>query len=131
MSITPTLKQILYKSKHIILTNLGVAIIYELISYSHFKKNYFHNILETNGSLNVLRDVMGFIRNERLNVKNPDLPSPPKLNIVTEINEQNLSKMLHTAVVIKKKEVLGHSEDKSYASYSVDTEFCHVILKNP
>lgn len=78
---------------------------------------------------------MGFTRHERLDVKKPGPAAAPPPNSINPImhasNKEILPENLRNGFAIAKKEVLEHPGDENHAPHSVDTEFSHVIIKNP
>lgn len=86
----------------------------------------------------LLQNLMGFTRHERLDVKKPgplppqppsDQPIPPKVS--NPKNLEVLPEHLRSDVPAKKKKVAAEKAEDEEVPYSVDTEYAHVILKNP
>lgn len=87
----------------------------------------------------LLQSIMGFTRHERLDVKKPG-PQPPQPppssqspHETPKVDNRNLEQlpphMKSDEPPKIKKQV--HDKDLDHANYSVDTEYAHVILKNP
>ena len=81
---------------------------------------------------------MGFTRHERLDVKKPgplppqppsDQPIPPKVS--NPKNLEVLPEHLRNDVPAKKKKVAVDQVEEEEVPFSVDTQYAHVILKNP
>lgn len=94
---------------------------------------------DKNDARNLLRDMLGFTRHERLDVKKPGPPAaPPPPSSSAEqipkaaINKEILPAHLRGEILPKvKKLVSEHGDDTHHGSYSVDPQYTHVILKNP
>ncbi|XP_058814981.1 receptor-type tyrosine-protein phosphatase N2 isoform X2 [Topomyia yanbarensis] len=87
----------------------------------------------------LLDNILGFTRHERLDVKKPGPPAPPPPSTpsANELPQEALpsSSSRHdqddgSKPPKSKKELHVHTDD-SHAPHSVDTEYAHVILKNP
>lgn len=86
----------------------------------------------------LLQNLMGFTRHERLDVKKPgplppqppsDQSIPPKTS--NPKNLEVLPEHLRNDVPAKQKKVATDIVEEEEVPYSVDTEYAHVILKNP
>lgn len=88
----------------------------------------------------LLANMLGFTRHERLDVKKPGpLVGPPpsakddfnqKTNS-TENKEHLPAHIKGSNEAIKKKKVVQEHSDEDHAPHTVDTEYAHVFVKNP
>ncbi|XP_058450855.1 receptor-type tyrosine-protein phosphatase-like N isoform X2 [Malaya genurostris] len=89
----------------------------------------------------LLDNILGFTRHERLDVKKPGPPAgpPPSSPSVSEVPQETLPSSSSSSKQEpdddskrpkSKKELHVHTDD-NHAPHSVDTEYAHVILKNP
>lgn len=99
---------------------------------------YVPSTTKNDETASLLQSIMGFTRHERLDVKKPG-PQPPQPppsslspNETPKVDNRNLEQlpahMKSDEPPKTKKQV--HSE-MDHANFSVDTEYAHVILKNP
>lgn len=85
----------------------------------------------------LLDNILGFTRHERLDVKKPGPPAaPPSLETPDDLPKESLPSKNHVDTDLdskrpkSKKELHAHTDD-DHGPHSVDTEYAHVILKNP
>ncbi|XP_055638338.1 receptor-type tyrosine-protein phosphatase-like N isoform X2 [Toxorhynchites rutilus septentrionalis] len=89
-----------------------------------------------NDARTLLDNILGFTRHERLDVKKPGPPAapPPSSQTLNELPKEKLPEKHEEEQDSKKpkskKELHVHTDD-NHAPHSVDTEYAHVILKNP
>ncbi|KAM7354397.1 tyrosine phosphatase IA-2 isoform 1-T1 [Cochliomyia hominivorax] len=88
----------------------------------------------------LLANMLGFTRHERLDVKKPGpLVGPPpsakedlnRKSNNTETKEHLPAHIKGNNEAIKKKKVVKEHSDEDHAPHSVDTEYAHVFVKNP
>ncbi|XP_055685067.1 receptor-type tyrosine-protein phosphatase N2 isoform X2 [Lutzomyia longipalpis] len=91
---------------------------------------------------NMLANMLGFTRHERLDVKKPGPPAAPppssqspheapKLSVVPQGNKEVLPAHFMMDESPKIKKVLHDGTDEDHAPHSVDMEYAHVIFKTP
>lgn len=84
---------------------------------------------------NLLDELLGFTRHERLDVKKPGPPADipledhPAINATAAKNHSN--DVNKDGLLPKIKKVLHLDLDDDHAPHSVDTQYAHVILKTP
>lgn len=89
-----------------------------------------------NDARSLLDNILGFTRHERLDVKKPGPPAapPPSSQTPDQPPKEALPEEHDTDIDSKrpkaKKELHLH-KDENHAPHSVDTEYAHVLLKNP
>ncbi|XP_055921433.1 receptor-type tyrosine-protein phosphatase N2 [Eupeodes corollae] len=94
----------------------------------------------------LLANMLGFTRHERLDVKKPGpiVGPPPSVHSATEKpsgkeskttdkaeNKEVLPEHIKGEGTTKKKKVVKDHSDEDHAPHSVDTEYAHVFVKNP
>lgn len=88
----------------------------------------------------LLANMLGFTRHERLDVKKPGpLVGPPpsakedlnRKSNATENKEHLPAHIKGSNEAMKKKKVVKEHSDEDHAPHTVDTEFAHVFVKNP
>uniref|UniRef100_A0A1A9VZP7 Receptor-type tyrosine-protein phosphatase N2 n=1 Tax=Glossina brevipalpis TaxID=37001 RepID=A0A1A9VZP7_9MUSC len=91
----------------------------------------------------ILADMLGFTRHERLDVKKPGpLVGPPHSDkeVIekhhrnrTNINEENMPTHIKSESyeANKKKKLIQKHSEEDHAPHTVDTEYAHVFVKNP
>ncbi|XP_065357911.1 receptor-type tyrosine-protein phosphatase N2 [Calliphora vicina] len=88
----------------------------------------------------LLANMLGFTRHERLDVKKPGpLVGPPpsaKEDLTRKTNSTENKEHLPAHIkgsneAIKKKKVVKEHSDEDHAPHTVDTEYAHVFVKNP
>lgn len=106
--------------------------------------------IDSNEVHDLLRNIMGFQRHERLDVKKPGPPLSPPTQVVAAGEEEPIRPVVvavaqaavqnkevvpvHSENVEMKKSkkfLIDHSDEEDHAPHSVDTEYAHVILKHP
>jgi receptor-type tyrosine-protein phosphatase N len=90
---------------------------------------------KNDATTNLLQSIMGFQRHERLDVKKPG-PLPPVVpsesSDSSKVDNRNLEQLPpHMKVDETQKSKKQVHSDLDHANHSVDTEYAHVILKNP
>lgn len=84
---------------------------------------------------NLLDEILGFTRHERLDVKKPGPPADIPLEDHPAINataaKTHLNDVNNDGLLPKIKKVLHFDLDDDHAPHSVDTQYAHVILKTP
>lgn len=94
-------------------------------------------ILDSQGfnRTNLLDEILGFTRHERLDVKKPGPPADIPVEDHPAINfTATKSHSIDVSVdglLPKIKKVLHLNLDDDHAPHSVDTQYAHVILKTP
>uniref|UniRef100_A0A1I8QCK4 Receptor-type tyrosine-protein phosphatase N2 n=1 Tax=Stomoxys calcitrans TaxID=35570 RepID=A0A1I8QCK4_STOCA len=88
----------------------------------------------------LLANMLGFTRHERLDVKKPGpMVGPPpsvKEDLVRKLNNSDTKEQLPAHIkgsneASKKKKVVKNHSDEDHAPHTVDTEYAHVFVKNP
>lgn len=83
----------------------------------------------------LLKEMFGFTRHERLDVKKPGPPADIPLEDHPAINstaaKNHVDAVNKDGVLPKIKKELHLEGDEDHAPHSVDTQFAHVILKTP
>lgn len=98
---------------------------------------YVPGSTKNDATTNLLQNIMGFTRHERLDVKKPG-PQPPQPppssqspNEAPKVENLNLEQLpQHMKFDEPPKSKKQIHSDMDHANYSVDTEYAHVILKN-
>lgn len=81
---------------------------------------------------NLLDEILGFTRHERLDVKKPGPPADIPLEDHPAINATAAKNhSIDIGLLPKIKKVLHLDLDDDHAPHSVDTQYAHVILKTP
>lgn len=83
----------------------------------------------------LLKEMLGFTRHERLDVKKPGPPADIPIEDHPAINssavKDHINDVNNDGLLPKIKKVLHSDTDDDHAPHSVDTQYAHVILKTP
>lgn len=78
-----------------------------------------------NAARDLLANMLGFTRHERLDVKKPGPPPAPPVSEAQALLQQLTGSSSEN---LQKSKKIVHSDDE-HGPHSVDTEFAHVVLK--